>query len=298
MFSKIITHKNPDLDAVGFVYSARKKLEHEFSFELVEVPSLQQLKDPEVIVGDVGLRSHPELGYNPSLNNFDHHYGSAENSATYLFNQVHHSMSEKLVDYIDEVDTAKSRVGERNSLKVVIAGIRVIHKGRDNEIIEEGCEVLDWIENTDAEPHSLTYLPSHIEKYLHRGLQEMERIEKEVEGCEVYTSEKNRKIGYLISTCPVKSLVKEEMFAKGIDIAVVHYPSKRSFAIGCCLQTAKDVNLEDEIASELNRLEQGKGQSKETWAGHPDRIGSPKEIGSLLTKAEIIDVIISCLIQP
>jgi hypothetical protein len=42
------------------------------------------------------------------------------------------------------------------------------------------------------------------------------------------------------------------MYANGIDIAVLHYPSKH---------------------------------------GHPDRIGSPRETGSLRTKAEIIDVI-------
>jgi len=58
---------------------------------------LQQLENPEVIVGDVGLKSHPELGYNPALNNFDHHYGSAERSALYLFNQVYHTLSEELV---------------------------------------------------------------------------------------------------------------------------------------------------------------------------------------------------------
>ena len=116
----------------------------------------------------------------------------------------------------------------------------------------------------------------------------MARIEKEVGGCEIYTSKKNRKIGYLISTCPVKSMVKEEMFAKGIEIAVLHYQSKRTFAIGCCLQ--KEIDLKKEIAPVLNRLEQKKGQSEE-WSGHPDRIGSPRAMGTSLTRAEIIDVI-------
>ena len=81
---KIITHKNPDLDAIGFVYSARKKFGYETTFDLVEAPTLQHLENPEIIVGDVGLNSHPELVYNPSLNNFDHHYSTAERSATYL----------------------------------------------------------------------------------------------------------------------------------------------------------------------------------------------------------------------
>jgi len=97
MAPKLITHKHPDLDAIGFVYSARKRFGQEVDFELVETPSLQQLENPEVIVGDVGLKSHPELGYNPALNNFDHHYGSAERSALYLFNQVYHTLSEELV---------------------------------------------------------------------------------------------------------------------------------------------------------------------------------------------------------
>jgi hypothetical protein len=116
MPSKFITHKNPDLDAIGFVYSARKKFGRHLGFELIDAPSLQQLKNPEIIVGDVGLKSHPELGHQPSLNNFDHHYGSAERSATYLFNQVYPVLAEKLVHYIDEVDTAKSHKSEQNSL--------------------------------------------------------------------------------------------------------------------------------------------------------------------------------------
>ena len=253
---------------------------------------MEQLKNPEIIVGDVGLKSRPELGHNPPLNNFDHHYRAAEGSATYLFNQAYHTLSEKLVHYIDEIDTSKSHKAKRNSLKIIIAGIRVIHQGHDEKIIEEGCKVLDWIENTDADPRHLTSPSSYIESYLQKGLQQIERIEKEIEGCEVYASEKNRTIGYLVSSCPVKSLVKEEMFTKGINIAVVHYPSKQVFAIGCCLQTAKDIDLEKEIASELNRLEQRKGLPKEyTWGGHPDRIGSPRKIGSSLTKDEIIEVI-------
>ena len=43
----------------------------------------------------------------------------------------------------------------------------------------------------------------------------MARIEEEVGGYEIYIYKKNRKIGYLISTCPVKSIVKEELYAKG-----------------------------------------------------------------------------------
>lgn len=292
MPSKIITHKNPDLDAIGFVHSAKKKFSYDTGLELVDAPTLQHLENPEVIVGDVGLKSHPELGYNPALNNFDHHYSTAEESATYLFNRSYPVLSQKLVDYIDEVDTAKSKGSERNSLKVVIAGIRVIHKEQDKKIIEEGCKVLDWIEGTDAEPYPLTSLPSYVENYLQRGLQEIERIEKEIEGCEVYTSEKNRKIGYLISSCPVKSLVKEEMFARGFDIAVLHYPAKRNFAIGCCLQTARDIDLETEIVPDLNSLERERGLPRgDDWGGHPDRIGSPKKTGSLLTKEEIMGII-------
>ena len=263
---KIITHKNPDLDAIGFVYSARKKFGQDVDFQLVDAPSLQQLENPEIIVGDVGLKSHPELGHRPSLNNFDHHYGSAERSATYLFNQVHHTLSEKLVEYIDEVDTSKSQESERNALKVGIAGLRAIYQGEDRKVIEEGCKVLDWIGNTDANPRHLPPLPSHMESHLQRGLQEIEQIEKEIETREVYVSEKHRKIGYFISSCPVKSLVKEEMFARGIDIAILHDPSKQAFAIGCCLQTAKDIDLGKEVASALNRLEQKKGMSKDMKA--------------------------------
>jgi hypothetical protein len=288
MSAKIITHKNPDLDAIGFVYSARKKFGYDTTFELVEAPTLHHLENPGVIVGDVGLKSHPELGYKPALNNFDHHYSTAERSATYLFNHTYPVLYKELVNYIDEIDTAKTTKRARNSLKVVIAGIRVKHKSDDKGIIEEGCKVLDWLENTAADLYSLTSVPADIENYLRIGLQEMARIEKEVGGCVIYTSKKNRKIGYLISTCPVKSIVKEEMYANGIDIAVLHYPSKRTFAIGCCLQ--KEIDLKTEIATELNRLEQEKGQSEE-WGGHPDRIGSPRETGSLLTKTEIIDVI-------
>ena len=292
MSLKIITHKNPDLDAIGFVYSARKKFGRDIGFELVNAPSLQQLKMPEIIVGDVGVDSHPELGYKPSLSNFDHHYGAAERSATYLFNRCHSVLSKRLVDYIDEVDTGESGGSERKSLKVVVAGVRVMCNGEDNKIIEEGCKLFDWMEDTDADPYHLTSLPSHLMGYLERGLQEIERIEREIEASEICISKKNRRIGYLISTCPIKSLVKEEMFARGIDIAIIHYPSKQTFSIGCNLQTTNDVDLEKEVASELNCLEKKKGMPKEyTWGGHPDRIGSSRERGSLLTKDKVVEVI-------
>jgi len=50
----IITHSNPDLDAIGFVYSARKVFGSKVPVEC-RVPTRQELEDPTVIVGDIGL---------------------------------------------------------------------------------------------------------------------------------------------------------------------------------------------------------------------------------------------------
>ena len=104
----ILTHATPDLDAIGFIYSARKVFGAETSVTC-RPPTRAELEDPAVIVADIGLPGCEEIGHSPALNNFDHHYSHADRSATFLFNQKYGALREDIVAYIDAVDIAGAR---------------------------------------------------------------------------------------------------------------------------------------------------------------------------------------------
>ncbi len=101
-----------------------------------------------------------------------------------------------------------------------------------------------------------------------------------------------RRLGYVVTRSPVLSLVKEELFATGVDIAVVHNPAKRRFSIACNLARSKGINIKEKLKPALDELERGKGLPEDQeWGGHEDRIGSPKPSGSLLTADEVLAVV-------
>jgi hypothetical protein len=92
----ILTHPTPDLDAIGFVYSARKAFGAGTPV-VCRPPTEAELMDPAVIVGDIGRLGCEAIGYSPELNNFDHHYSHAGRSATFLFNQTYRALRDDIV---------------------------------------------------------------------------------------------------------------------------------------------------------------------------------------------------------
>jgi nanoRNase/pAp phosphatase (c-di-AMP/oligoRNAs hydrolase) len=116
----IVTHANPDLDAIGFVYSARKVFGPEMPVKC-RVPTRQELEDPTVIVGDVGRPGCEDVGYSPVLNNFDHHYSYADHSATFLFNDKYQALRQNVVEYIDAVDLKGGKEGSEATLNSTFA---------------------------------------------------------------------------------------------------------------------------------------------------------------------------------
>jgi len=290
----IITHSNPDLDAVGFVYSARKV----FGFNVLVkcgLPTEDQLEDPTVIVGDVGLPGYEHLGYNPDLNNFDHHYSYAHRSATFLFNQKFQALREDIVEYIDAIDLWKPvREEPEANLKVAVAGIRVQFRGADKRILDEGGAFLRWLEEAGRRPGDLSgTLPEKFQTYLRAGIAALRQIQENNRAMQRCKTGKGRSLGYVQTTFPIFSMVKEDMFARGIDIAVVHNPEERRFSIASNLLGSKGANLKKEgLVEALNQAEREKGASPDqTWGGHEDRIGSPKPSGSLLSAEEILEIV-------
>jgi hypothetical protein len=297
----ILTHSNPDLDAIGFVYSARKT----FGFEvLVECrkPTREELEDPAVIVGDIGLLGCEELGHSPDHNNFDHHYSYAERSAAFLFNQKFRALRDDVVAYIDAVDTRWLEEKAESTLKIGTAGVRIRCQGDDRRILEEGGALLQWIEETGQDPNDLWGpFPPGIQINLQSGWDELETIRREIEKMERFTTTGGRSAGYAATRSPVLSLVKEEMFAAGVDIAVAHDVEARRFSIACNLQRLKDVNLkEGKLITALNAAERTQGACPERvegsppgqeWGGHPDRIGSPKSTGSFLSAEQVLELV-------
>jgi len=289
----IVTHKNPDLDAIGFVYSARKV----FGFTVpvaCRVPTREELEDPAVIVGDVGLPGCEDLGYSPAHNNFDHHYSHAERSATFLFNRKFGALGDDLVAYIDAVDTQGLQETTGSSLKVAVVGIRVRYREDDLRVLEEGSELLRWIEEMGQDPGNLRGpFPLQIQSSLQSGQDEMRRIREELEGLQRCTTAAGRNVGYVVTTSSVFSVVKEEMFVCGVDIAVAHNLEERRFSIACNLQRLKGINLaEGGLIQALNTAERAKGlPADQGWGGHPDRIGSPRPAGSLLSGEEILRLV-------
>jgi hypothetical protein len=289
----IITHSDPDLDAVGFVYSAKKRFGQEVPVEY-RSPCKEEMEDPKVVVGDIGLPGHPELGYRPELNNFDHHYGCAKNSATFLFNLKYPVLRKDIVDYIDSVDLGGKRDKGEINLKVIVAGIRVKHENADSKIGDEGCRVLRLLEEKGLRPDDLSgELPGELQDYARVGLEELRKIEAEVEKALILKTNKGRQLGYVQTSSNVFSRVRETLFTKNpeLEIALIYNPSRKRYSIGSNTTRATWVNLL-RLKEVLNQTEWNKGLPQDQkWGGHEDRIGSPKPSGSLLSPEEVIKIL-------
>jgi hypothetical protein len=289
----IITHSNPDLDAIGFVYSARKVFGSKVPVEC-RVPTRQELEDPTVIVGDIGLPGCEDIGYSPTLNNFDHHYSHAGRSATFLFNDRYQGLRADIVEYIDAVDIRGGQEDSEVTLKVATVGIRVCHDGADLEILTQGGRLLQWLEETEQTASDISgTLPEEAQGYLQSGQEELRRIRSELATMQRCTTDKGRTVGYMVTASPVFSVVKEEMFALGLDIAVVYSTAKDRYSIASNVRGGKPINLKQEgLADALNAEEWSRGMpSDRKWDGHEDRIGSPRPSGSLLTGEEVLAIV-------
>lgn len=290
----IITHSNPDLDAVGFVYSARKVFGSAVPVECRE-PTRTELEDSAVIVGDTGLPGAEEIGYNPSLNNFDHHYSHAERSATQLFNDTYHAMRDEIVAYIDAVDTQWVTEMHPSTLKVAIAGVRVTYRGESLAVLADGCRLLQWVEESQQKPDALNGpFPDDMAGHLQAGADEMSRIEAEMAGLEQSVTASGYHLGFVTSRSPVVSLVKEQMFAQGLEIVVVHDPTRRRYAIASNQARLKGLDLRATgLSDALNVLEREHGLSAEAWGwgGHADRLGGPRPDGSRLCPDDVLAIV-------
>lgn len=285
----IITHENPDLDALGFVYSARKKFGFHVPVECRR-PSRGELENPEVVVGDVGLPDCLELNYNPSLNNFDHHFGCAKNSATFLFNQEYNVLRRDIVSYIDDVDLGRRREEAEVNLNVAIAGVRAVHYGNDAEIVGEGCWVLKYIEDECIRPDRLPEdLPEKLRAYVQAGLEELERIREELARMVQFRTGRGRSAGYVQTSSKIFSLVGDILLAgnPALDIVIVHNPSQKRYSIRSNTSKSNWVNLlEEGVIESLNEAErQGR------WGGREDRVGSPRPDGSSLSCREVLEIL-------
>ena len=239
----ILTHPTPDLDAIGFVYSARKVFGAGTPVAC-RTPTREELADPAVIVGDIGLPGCEAIGHNPALNNFDHHYSHADRSATHLFNQTYDALRPDIVAYIDAVDILGGQEEVEATLKAATVGVRVRHAGDDLSVLTQGGRLLRWLEETDTPPGDLSGpLPPDIEDYLRSGQAELRRIRTELPAMQRATTSGGRAVGYLVSASPVVSIVKEELFALGLDLAIVHNPAIRRYAIAANVRGAEPINL-------------------------------------------------------
>jgi hypothetical protein len=95
----------------------------------------------------------------------------------------------------------------------------------------------------------------------------------------------------------VVSIVKEELFALGLDIAIVHNPATHRYAIAANVRGAESVNLKRAgLADALNAEDWRRGlPSEQRWDGHADRIGSPRPAGSLLRGDEVLAIVMVTL---
>ncbi len=294
----LLTHPTPDLDAIGFVCAARKVFGSDTPVTC-RPPTRAELEDPAVIVGDIGLPGCEAIGYSPALNNFDHHYRHADRSATCLFNQKYDALRRDIVAYIDAVDITGGQEEAETTLKVATIGVRVRHNGHDGAILTAGGRVLQWLEETGQLPGDITgAVPDDLQDCLATGQAELRRIQgAELPAMQRSMTRKGRTMGYLVSASPVVSIVKEEMFALGLDIAIVHNPAARRYAIAANVRGATPINLKREgLADALNAEEWRRGTPPEQrWDGHDDRIGSPRSAGSLLNKNEVLTIVRAAL---
>ncbi len=293
----ILTHPTPDLDAIGFFYSARKVFGGATPVAC-RTPTREELADPAIIVGDIGLPGCEEIGYSPLLNNFDHHYSHADRSASFLFNQRYGALRPDIVAYIDAVDLVGGPEEADATLKVATVGVRVRHAGDDLATLAHGGRLLHWLEDTGTPPDDLSGpLPADIEDYLRSGQAELRRIRTELAAMQRSTTSGGHTVGYLVSASPVVSIVKEELFALGLDIAIVYNPATRRYAIAANVRGASPINLKrGGLADELNAEEWRRGTPPEQrWDGHDDRIGSPRPAGSRLTGDEVLTIVRAAL---
>lgn len=295
----LLTHPTPDLDAIGFVYSARK-VWGAGTPVACRAPSEAELLDPAVVVGDIGRPGCEAIGYSPALNNFDHHYAHAERSATWLFNQTYRALRDDVVAYIDAVDTiGMPEAAGAATLKAATVGVRIRHNGDDAAILTAGGRLLDWLEETGQLPGDMTgAVPDDLLGYLTTGQAELRRIQdEELPTLQRATTRNGRTVGFLVSASPVVSIVKEEMFATGLDIAVVYSSTTNRYAIAANVRGASPINLKRAgLADALNAAEWRRGTpAAQRWDGHDDRIGSPRPAGSLLTGDEVMTIVRAAL---
>ena len=252
----LLTHPTTDLDAIGFVYSARKVFGAGTPVAC-RTPTRQELADPTVIVGDIGLPGCEAIGYSPDLNNFDHHYSHVDRSATYLFNQTYDALRPDIVAYIDAVDLVGGQEEAEATLKAATVGVRVRHAGDDLAVLTQGGRLLRWLEETATPPDHLSGpLPPDIEDCLRSGQTELRRIRTALSAMHRATTSGGRTVGYLVSASPVVSIVKEELFALGLDIAIVHNPATHRYAIAANVRGAEPINLKRAgLADALNAKE-------------------------------------------
>ncbi len=275
----IITHGDPDLDAVGFVYSARKVFEPSVPVECRR-PTREELEDPAVIVGDIGLPGCEAIGHSAELNNFDHHYSRASRSATYLFNHAYSVLATDLVEYIDQVDTQPDPEAMESMLRVAMAGVLVRYSEdnqKDQAVLSAGATLLACIDETGQKPGDLqATFPPEVKSYLDEGREELRKIREELRHIREDRTAAGRRLGYVVTRSPVFSLVKEELFAQGIDIAVVYNPVKHRYSIAGNLARVRGINLRDgDLVPALNESEGKRGlPAGQCWGGHEDRIGS------------------------
>lgn len=289
----ILTHPTPDLDAIGFVYSARKACGARTPVAC-RTPTRAELEDPAVIVGDIGLPSCEAIGHSPGLNNYDHHFSHADRSATYLFNQTYDALRPDLVAYIDAVDLVGGQEEADATLKAATVGVRMRHAGDDLAILMQGGRLLRWLEETDTPPGDLSSPPPpDIEDYLRSGQAELRRIRTELPAMQRATTGGGGTVGYLVSTSPVVSIVKEEIFALGLDIAIVYSSTTNRYSIAANVRGATLINLKRAgLADALNAEELRRGTPpEERWDGHDDRIGSPRPSGSRLIADEVLMIV-------
>lgn len=290
---RIITHRDLDLDAVGFAYSARKVFGQDVPVEF-RSPTRQEMENPAIIVGDIGVPGCEDIGHDPALNNFDHHYSHANRSATFLFNHRYPALRQDIVDYIDAVDIRAGQEGSELTLKVAAVGIRVRHYGQDPEILSQASRLLAWLEETGWNPGDISgTVPDEIQTYLRSGQAELRRIRQELATMQHDTTDKGRTAGYLVTTSPVFSVVKEEMFTLGLDLAVVYSSTKDRYSIASNVRGSQWVNLKEEgLVRALNAAERNEGMPPDrSWGGHEDRIGSPKPSGSFLDPNGILEIV-------
>lgn len=293
----LLTHPTPDLDAIGFGYSARKVF-GAGTPTACRTPTQAELEDSTVIVGDIGLPGCEEIGYSPTLNNFDHHHSTADRSATYLFNQTYDALRRDIVAYIDAVDLVGGQEQAEATLKAATVGVRVRHARDDMAILEHGGRLLHWLEETDTPPGNISGpVPDDIRDDLQSGQAELRRIQEEMSAMQRGTTHKGRSVGYLVTASSVVSVVKEAMFARGVDIAIVYSATTRRYSIAANVRGAKPINLQREgLVDALNAEERRRGTPPEQrWDGHEDRIGSPRPSGSRLTSAQVLAIVMATL---